>query len=344
VSAACARVALTCALLPLVVGCGDGDDPGPWVASMTLPALPFWHNDVATIDAFHLQAEADAACAAGEGSTSAAAFFLGELPLLALDALCDPADAAGSRAWLGDLYLSGYFGGLWLADVMGSMGGPGGGDDGKDPEVSFQNLMDEMAVRLGVAAAGSDAEVLDYVRSELYFFLLLYGYNKGYLEVALEQPPPGLTAPPDFLACPTFLDCQGPGIDLAVTDRFRPALAKLADPPDQRWKEMAREADSWEDASVQQGRGVWEGILEEKTIAADRYEMLLDLSLGYLLAAEAAVLGKMTAYADQRADDGRCAIRVGGGLYLWSNAYFGGLFDSGEATAEDFPTLQCVRD
>jgi len=54
------------------------------------------------------------------------------------------------------------------------------------------------------------------------------------------------------------------------------------------------------------------------------------------------VLGNMTAYAEQDPAEGRCAIPLDAGLFLWSNAYFGGLFASEGATAEDFPTLTCL--
>ena len=184
---------------------------------------------------------------------------------------------------------------------MGSMGGPGGGDD-SDPRNGFFNLVADVEARISAARDGADAEVITFAEGEVGLLLLIYGYNKGYLEVALENPPPGLAAPDDLLRCESFLDCSGPGIELTVLERFAVALDRLVDPPNLRWKEMARSADGMAAASVDMGRSVWEGILDEKTIAAEQYEMLLVLSLGYLLAAEAAVLGVMTAYADQDAD------------------------------------------
>jgi hypothetical protein len=84
---------------------------------------------------------------------------------------------------------------------------------------------------------------------------------------------------------------------------------------------------------------VWEGILGGSSIATAAYQPLLDLSAGYLLVSEAAVLANATGFAEHDAASARCGDLVQTGLVIWSGSYFEGLASG--APSGTFPTLEC---
>lgn len=323
---------------------GSSDRAAPsWSASVTLPAYPFAETPTLVVDGAHLEAEAAQTCAGTQGAITAADFLLGALPLAATDELCEaPRERAVLR--LGDLYVSGYFGGVWLRDGLGGgMSHPGGdgSEEPSDPMQMFTMLVDGATYHLDLSYDADDDKLVDLADDAIGVLLLLYGYNRGYLEVVLEHPPAGTTAPAEALACASFLDCALPGVSLAPLERFRPALALLAAPPDERWQKMATRADAIADVAVARGRSTWEEILGNATFGAADYPRLVALSAGYLAVSQAAVLSAMIAYASEDAPAGRCSRRLQAGLTVWSESYFLGL--SSDAPPGTFPDLACLN-
>ncbi|NOZ87224.1 MAG: hypothetical protein GXP49_13345 [Deltaproteobacteria bacterium] len=303
------------------IGCFQPAPTG-WKAEVDLPSVPFWENQVIRIDSKHIQQEADAYCNDRGWNADEAAFLFGRMPLTDFDNLC----RTPLPELLGDMYLSGYLGGLWLADVLGSSPGMGNNSAATDQQAAFISMLSDTRDRLDWAS-GPGKDVLQKAYNEVSMLLLLYGYNKGYIEAILDKPPAGIDPQETVLECNSFLDCTWSEVHLNVLDRFDFALAKLESKPDKRWREMARKVDSSEKSSIAMGKKVWDQILGENSIKASEYDMLVELSLGYLLAGKAAVLGVMSGYAEQDVQAGRCGLNLDAGLYLWSNAYFMGLKD-----------------
>jgi hypothetical protein len=166
--------------------------------------------------------------------------------------------------------------------------------------------------------------------------LALYGYNRGYLDVLLENPPPGVPSMRESLACNGFLNCNSTAFPLEIATRYDGALGKLEHPVSLRWQEMAL----WTSAlgsATGAGRFVWEFIAQSGAFAPGSYRALVELSSAYLMVSKAAVLSSMTAYADGDADLARSSLRLQAGLWMWSGAYFAGL--ASNAPAGTIPTI-----
>jgi len=314
-------------------------------AEVLIPPYPFWPNQAFIVDEDRIASLASTCCEAGGPEQSSAAFFLGDLPMDSLDLLCLSAwgapEAPGAEVLLGDLYISGYFGGVWLRDSIS--GGHGHGHEGEAPAGFEQSIFDALTAAasglVGVGRHGSDFSVLSGARLSVPLFLLLYGYNFGYIDVALENPPEGTPPVEGLLVCDGFLDCESPGIELDVLDRFSTAHGRLLRPPTLRWARMAGLVEIWGEGAVESGRAVWEEILEGGDFAGSAYELLLDLSAAYLLVSEAAVLAGMTAWAEADPAAGRCGALLQAGLLVWSGSYFLGLTSS--VPEGTFPEIIC---
>ncbi len=336
-------VALTLAT-PWATGCGsDGAPVDP--ATVTLPPYPFAETQSIVVDESAIAAEGGTYCRDARAAATAVEFYLGTLPLTSIDALCSDAPAyPGAQSRLGSLYVSGYFGGVWLRDSLMASGArerartkaPGTTGLGEIVFTALSNLADD---RLALARQGEDEALIDSARATLPLLLTLFGYNLGYLEVAAENPPPGVPTSPSAITCDGFLDCRGTAVDLATLDRYRSALRAITAPPSDAWAEVAGLVERFGEGSVSAGRGVWEDILGGSSIAPSAYGPLLDLSAGYLLVSEAAVLANATAFAEADAGAARCGALVETGLVIWSGSYFEGLASS--AAPGTFPTLAC---
>jgi hypothetical protein len=280
-------------------------------------------------------------CASEGADASSADFFLGALPVRAFELLCEvaPHDPLVTQLF-GDLYISGYFGGIWLRDAMSTSRETGRSfDAGEADPFVFEILVKSTADRILLARDGNDASVLSSARLSLPFLLFIYGYNYGYIEVALENPPEGSVPPEDLLHCGDLVDCESSAVDSIGLERYRSALEQLANPPDWRWKEMSRLLPRWGESSVDSGREVWERILERSSFSESSYETLLELSVGFLLVSDVTVLAGMTAWADREPETGRHAALLQAGLVVWAGSYFLGL--SGSAPPGTFPELTC---
>jgi hypothetical protein len=311
----------------------DNDDTAPGRAEIVVPPYPFWPNDAFRVDEGHIEDLATAYCADPDVDAPASAdFFFGWLPLRSFDLFFDD-DAPAADVLLGNLYLSGYFGGVWLAEAL-----QGELPKGRAPDilrVVFQALAAMTLRQTEAAAHGDDAAVLDAAHTHIFPLLAIYAYNRGYLEQIIANPPPGVAPLEGWLVCGErgLLDCTSDLVGFAFLDRSDAALDALADPPTDRWAQMAALVTHAEPL-VDKGAAVWE-VIDISLLSETDYRLLVKLSLDFLLASKVSVLGNMTAWADRLAAEGRRTLLVDSGMMLWSGAYFMGLMGgSGDALPE----------
>ena len=158
-------------------------------------------------------------CAADPQHPDSARFFYGDLPLGTVDALTSGHWADGTpvdvRAALGNLFVSGYFGGIYLRGNLGSVGVSADSVPMKallDTVGSgAQGVIDNLVGSLVHAAtSGSDADVKSAATGWSVALSAIDGYNRGYLDVALANPPAGV--PAGSLTCASQFDCRSAGL------------------------------------------------------------------------------------------------------------------------------------
>ena len=283
---------------------------------------------------------------AGDGDpTDSARFFFGDLAVAGLGALADPnVTPDQTKLLLGNLAASGYFGGIWLRDnLRGTPGSAATADMSAatatppfDLSAIGIHLFDTLATGL-IAASQSDGWVVGAASHvSVPVLLALYGYNRGYLDVVLENPPAGVPSMQDTLSCSGFLACNSSASPLELATRYDGALDNLASPTTPQWLELAAWSTVLETATGA-GRFVWEAIASGGGFSAASYTALVDLSSAYLMVSKAAVLSSMIAYADGDTSVGRSSLRLQAGLWMWSGAYFAGLASG--APAGTVPTI-----
>lgn len=335
----------------LVASCAVSSGSAPaWESPhIRVPAVPFPAARSFIVAPDVLENMACEACARDDTlPLDSAHFFYGRLPLAATDALlAGPAAAAPGQ--LGNLYVSGYFGGLYLRDNLASTGvtpsaAPLRGLDVRRAILDViggatHGALDTLvAGLLRTARTGSEEEVRSSSRVMASLLALVYGYNRGYLEVAIANPPSGTHQAPAPLSCPSFFDCRVASLPLESLDRLAPTLGRLVDPPDPSWQQLSATLGSLGSASVPGGRAVWTGLLSGAGFDPAGYSAIIDLSYGFLEVTEAALL----AVAEGAAGDvatGRQGLVGTAGLLLWAGSYFLGLA-SGAPTG-DLPVLDC---
>ncbi|MGY4709217.1 hypothetical protein ACXDF8_06625 [Mycolicibacterium sp. CBM1] len=304
--------------------------PTPTV-SVTLPHLPVVTGASFTVSESFIAGFAEKYLAAGGNPVDSARFFFGDLAVASLDALAqNAAEPTELRLLLGNLAASGYFGGIWLRDSLTGTGAAAG----TVPRVAAPTVdlsPSAIGIRLFDAATGTLATVATsnpwlvtaVAHAAVPVLLALYGYNRGYLDVVLDNPPAGVPSMRDTLSCSGFLACSSTAFPLELATRYDSALSKLAGPTDLGWAEMAMWTTVLQSATGA-GRFVWEGLARAGFSPAT-YTALVELSSAYLMVSKAAVLSAMTAYADGDAAVGRASLRLQAGLWMWSGAYFAGL-------------------
>lgn len=160
--------------------------------------------------------------------------------------------------------------------------------------------------------------------SSVPVLLSLYGYNKGYLEYLLDNPPPGVPSMRDTLSCNGFLACNSSLVDLEIANRYDSALVDLAHPTTLRWAQMKLWTSVLE-STTGAGRFVWRFITPAGGFSPTSYGALVDLSSAYLMISKAATLASMKAYGERDAPLASSALLLQAGLWMWSGAYFAGL-------------------
>ncbi len=263
---------------------------------------------------------------AGGDPADSPRFFFGDLATGSLDTLASvPLTRAQQRVEMGNLAASGYFGGIWLRDNLRAAPA-----EPVSASTSSGGIVSAIGLRLfgglvGTLTAVSDSPLLSRPAAHLSVpvLLALYGYNKGYLEFILDNPPAGVPSVRDTLTCNGFLDCNSSLVDLEIANRYDGALVDLAEPPTLRWAEMKLWTSLLE-ATTGAGRFVWQ-IIGSQGFSPTSYAALVDLSSAYLMVSKAATLASMQGYADRDAELAASALLLQAGLWMWSGAYFSGL-------------------
>ncbi len=255
---------------------------------------------------------------------------------------------------LGNLYISGYFGGIWLRDAMGGNAVnsrsflndimPG---DLKAAAVSGDN---SMVFSILVTMAGSkvkrsdsnDLIALAACRLSMPSFLLIYGYNWGYFDYILKNPPEGAGGIEQPCNCSRMLDCSVPGLAIETLDKYKSSRDILEHPENAkglsvlRWYEMKALSGIWAEGAVSTGSGVWKNIMNEN-MDKETYLLLLDLSARFMLVAEMSILPAMKGYAESDTDACRCGLLQQAAMIVWAGSYFMGL--SSDSPAGIFPSI-----
>lgn len=298
--------------------------------SVRLPQLPSTGGASFTVSTAAIADVASRYVAAGGDPTDSARFFFGDLAVSSLQTLASPDITAEEvRTQLGNLSVSGYFGGIWLRDNLRAapVAAPAPSSAPVDLTVSALGigLFDAVAAGLtGAAATGNPWITTTVAHASVPVLLTLYGYNRGYLDVILQNPPAGVPPMRDTLSCRGFLDCSSSAFPLPIATSYDAALTNLESPATLPWLEMA----AWSkllEITTGAGRFVWEAIARAGAFSPTSYAALVELSSDYLMVSKAAVLSSMTAAADGNADLAGAALRLQAGLWMWSGSYFAGL-------------------
>jgi len=307
--------------------------------TVDLPQVPVSRGWSFTVSPESIAEVAADYVADGGDAADAPRFFFGDLAVTSLDTLAGP-DLTPERAGLqlGNLAVSGYFGGIWLRDNLREAPAPAdaapaltaGTSDLTVSAIGIR-LFDALAGGLmGAATTRSDWIARTAAHASVPVLLALYGYNRGYLEVLLENPPAGVPSMQDTLTCDGFLGCRSDAFPLEIATRYDGALARLDAPPSLGWQEMKLWTAVLEGATGA-GRVVWEAIARAGAFSPASYQALVELSSAYLMVSKAAVLSSMIGYADGDAGLARSSLRLQSGLWIWSGAYFAGLASTAPA-------------
>ena len=305
-----------------------------------LPPMPVENGWSFTVSQDEIAAVAADYVAGGGDPADGARFFFGDLAVGSLDALAGvdltPEDA---RVQLGNLAVSGYFGGIWLRDNLREAPAAAAPDmtagdmtAGVDLTASTIGIriFDALATGLMGAASSPGFFARTAAHASVPVLLALYGYNRGYLDVLLENPPPGVPSMQDTLTCEGFLDCNSTAFPVDIGTRYDAALGLLDSPPSFAWQEMRLWTALLEGATGA-GRGVWEAIAGAGGFSPVSYRALVELSSAYLMISKGAVLASMLGYAGGDTAVARSSLRLQAGLWIWSGAYFAGLASNAPA-------------
>lgn len=321
------------------------DAPDPDTVSVTVPAIPVENGTSFTVSRDAITQVAADYVAGGGDPADSPRFFFGDLAVASLEQLADPAATPDqTRLLLGNLAVSGYFGGIWLRDNLRGPAtvAPAVVTAATTPAIDLSpsaialHLFDGLATGLVGAAQSNPWIATTVAHLTVPVLLALYGYNKGYLEVVLDNPPPGAPSMADTLTCDGFLDCKSSAFPLELATRYDAALPQLDHPTTLGWAEMSVWSKVLESATGA-GRFVWQAIVSAGGLSPTSYAALVDLSSAYLMVSKAAVLSSMIAAADGDAAIGSTSLRLQAGLWMWSGSYFAGLASS--AATGTLPTI-----
>ncbi len=323
-------------LLVVAVACGDsatGVPEGCRDLEVRVPDHPFFEDAILRPAPEGLNRLAERACIDAGEPVEINHFLFGDAPGLLFDEMLSRTGggvatglALEERLWV--LYLSGYFGGVWLrgeivdAQPESLIAGFG---VVPDRQTFLENTAD---VRPAVAAVtANDADAVAYARSVRDDLVDSFGYNKGYLLQILEDPPVGLTSPPNLLRCFGPLDCRYDPLTLPALLDYEHVPGLIANPPTAAWAELADGIARIQDDAEVRGRGVWSAGLSVQGFSQPSYELLLDVSAAFLEAVQAVTLADLEAAAESDAALARQSAAADAGFRIWIGSYTMGLLD-----------------
>lgn len=326
-------IAVASALVALA-GCGDGATSGSDECAelaVALPSYPIFEDEILRPNRAALDEMAQRACADAGGVVDINRFLFGAAPSAIFDQVLTRDGGAveldlESRVWV--LYVSGYFGGLWLrGEILDAQPDSIIGTFGMTPDrAAFLEMADE--ARPSWAAAGaSDGVAVAHARTSRDFLVDNFGYNKGYLLQILEDPPEGLTSPSDLLRCFGPLDCRYMPVTIPALLQYDHVPPLIATPPDDAWATVADGILELQDAAEVRGRGVWSAGLSVQGFSQEAYETLLDVSASFLEAVQATTLASVEASAENDGPLARQSAGAEAGFRVWIGAYTMGLLD-----------------
>ena len=302
--------------------------------SVQLPPMPVTDGQAFTVSPDAVTGVATGYVAGGGDPGDNARFFFGDLPVASLDTLASAKPTPDqTRVQMGNLAASGYFGGVWLrdnlrdtpSDTPAGTGAVAPSTPGGAVSAAGLRMFDAFAAGLtGLATSPVPAVTTAAAHASVPVLLALYGYNKGYLDYLLENPPAGVASMQDTLSCKGFLSCTSSAFPAEIATRYDGALTDLETPATLPWAEMAAWTSALENFTGA-GRFVWGQIASVGAFSPVSYAALVDLSSAYLMISKGAVLASMQAYADSDADLASSALLLQAGLWMWSGAYFAGL-------------------
>jgi len=321
-------------------------------ASVSLPQdTPFWVNDHIKIDQATLVGMAQQYQAEAGNAANPLEFFLGYLPLKTVDRFCTTnPDKEQMRKYLGNMYISGFYGGVWLRDVLFANPSDPNANDlmsvlmkmmpdamkkimalGAD-ELIFKGVANFGAGAVDLGLNGSLLEIIHHNYMSVDSCMMIYGYDYGYYFYLTGNPPDGVT-PANPLQCSRFMDCRMSGFELATLNQYKPVADKIFNP--QCWKvwdpaamkycDMFHKMKMAGQGSVALGNLVWEQIMGSSEMFDSAYKPLVDLSARFMLVSELALLPTMKGYAELNKAAGKCGLLQEAGLMVWVGSYFMGL-------------------
>lgn len=314
--------------------------------TVQLPPMPVTEDRGFTVSQPAITDAATAYVAAGGDPADSPRFFFGDLATGTLETLASiPLTRDQERVEMGNLAVSGYFGGIWLRDNLGAEPTEPESAQPAQPRGAAPpgGVISALGLRgFGAFVAGlTDISRVPWLsapaaQASVPVLLSLYGYNKGYLEYLLDNPPPGVPSMRDTLTCNGFLDCNSSLVDLEIANRYDSALIDLEHPPTLRWVDMKVWTTVLE-FTTGAGRFVWEIITPPGGFSPNSYAALVDLSSAYLMVSKATTLASMKSYGDRDAHLASTAMLLQAGLWMWSGAYFSGL--ASNAPRGTIPTI-----
>lgn len=334
-----------------------------FTAELYLPG-GIWPDDsgrALAIEEEYLQEKAQDYCEEPIGDDSlgksAEDFIMGAIAIDAFDGICQ-FSAEEIRMALGNLYVSGVLGGIWLRDGLvrnpneiaaakellsenfGPLSTTADETHSRDPVFNRTfKLLDANAYRLLNSSSQHFSRQRWRLIYSLPLSLMVTGYNKGYLEYILDHPPQNVDAPVEYIVCDHFLNCKRPGLSLAPFDQYEGVINHLKRPGGQlKWHLMKLLVFTVGRGSEFIGAGVWR-IISVGNMSPTGYDLLIDLSAKFLMVSEVSILATMEALSNRDEDAGRCAHLQQAAMLVWSGPYLSGLASSQEPGT--FASLQC---
>lgn len=333
----CRLVLVATLVLPVMsVGIGSREviaDPEETGVELGLPPVPDPPPGTIVVDRAGIEQAACLYCAEAEDADPVD-FTFADLARRSVDAACSAPGADVARL-LGNMYVSGYLGGVWFRDQVTAFDAGGGGGG------AILRATAQRAARMArVGAVGSDTTVVSQSRGNLLWLLLLYGYNRAYLEVTLANPPPGVTVPETAVVFHRPLDTEVASFPLAVNDTYSFVPDELEHPSNPRWTVLAWLTHTFLAFGEAGGGAVWRAILALGDFTPETYAAVVDLSAGFLVVAEAALRASLAAAAGDPGA-GRCSLKLAAALLVWSGSYLAGL--ASDLPAGTVPELTCPQ-
>lgn len=311
--------------------------------TVVLPSIPLPKAKSFTVSAEAIDALGCIECDK-PGTPDAARFFYGTLPLASVDDQI-AGSATDVSASIGNLFASGYFGGIYL---RGNLQDSNAADADLSP---FAPLLDQIGAGttagidvvvgelLKISRTGSDADVKNAATLWSAILAAIAGYNRGYLEVALENPPAGAVAPTDTFSCASLFDCRSTTLPLAALDQLKPQRKALTNPTSLDWAAASMVATQIASTTNDAGRDVWTNLLADSDFTPEGYATIIDLSIGFLEVTQAALFANLAGAVGGNPDLARRGLVATASMVAWAGSYFLGLASPLKNSVQ--PTLTC---